>query len=56
MTLSLSSFVRSHFFKFGAFKAFDARCFERVARVSQGCMFEVPRAFQVSFKDVSRKF
>ena len=27
------------------FKAFDARCFEGVARVSQGCLFEVSLLF-----------
>ena len=32
------------------------RSFEGVARVSHGCLFEVPRVFQGSFKDVSRKF
>ena len=54
--MSLSPSVRSHFVKVGAFEAFEARCFEGVARVSQGCLFEVSRVFQGSFKDVSRKF
>ena len=48
--------VQSHFVKFAAFKAFKARCFEGVARVSQGRLFEVLRMFQGSFKDVSRMF
>ena len=34
---------------------FETRCFEGVARVSQGYLFEVSRVFQRSFKDISRK-
>ena len=34
---------------------FETRCFEGVARVSQGYLVEVSRVFG-SFKDVSRKF
>ena len=52
----VTKFVRSHFVKFAAFKALEARCFEGVARVSQGCLLEVSRVFQGCFKDVSRKF
>ena len=46
--------IWSHFVSFQAFKAFKARCFERVERVSQGCLFKVSRVFG-SFKDVSMK-
>ena len=41
------------FWLVGAFKAFEARCFEAVARVPQGCPFEVSRVFQGSFKVLS---
>ena len=56
VTKCVSLCVRSHFVKFAAFKALEARCFEEVARVSQGCLLEVSRVFQGSFKDASRKF
>ena len=55
MTISLSVWVCSHFVYIGAFKTFEARCFEGVAWVFQGCLFEVSRVFG-SLKDVSRKF
>ena len=55
LSVSVRPSVRSHFVWFGAFKAFEARCFEGVARVSQGCLFEVSRVFG-SFKEVLRVF
>ena len=55
MTMSLSVCVGSQFVMFGVFKAFEARCFEGVSRVSQGCLLEVSRVFKGRFKDVSRK-
>ena len=36
--------------------SFEAIIFEGVARVSQGCLFDVSRMFKGSFKDVNRKF
>ena len=49
VTKSVCLSVRSYFVKFGAFKLFEAICFEGVTRVSQGCLFEV-------WKGVSMKF
>ena len=43
VTNSISVSVGSHFVQFGAFIAFEARCFEGVARVSQGRLFKVSR-------------
>ena len=46
--------VRSHFVKFEAFSAFEARCFEGITRVFQGCLMEGSRVFQGWFKEVLR--
>ena len=48
--------IWSHSVLFGAFRVFEARCFEWVAMLSQGCLFKVSRMFQESFKGVNRKF
>ena len=36
------------------FSAFEARCFEGVTRVFQGCLLEGSRVFQGGFKEVLR--
>ena len=37
------------------FSAFEARCFEEVTRVFQGCLLEGSRVFQGSFSEESSK-
>ena len=55
LSLSVCPSVRSHFVKFEAFSAFEARCFEGVTRVFQGCLLEGSRVFQGSFSEESSK-
>ena len=53
VTKFVCPFVCSHFVEYGAFKAFETRCFEGVVKVAQVYLFEISWVFQESFKDVS---
>ena len=46
MTMSLSLSGKSHFVWFGAFIAFETRCFEGLTRMSPGCLKDVQIVLQ----------
>ena len=52
----MSSSLGSHFVQFRAFKAFEARCLEGVARVMQGFCKSASRVFSGCSKVVLRVF